>query len=88
LSAFQAKDAVLFRADISNKNSPAEDLLDRLGNTGHALPYLAIFPGDKPDQPRDMTEFNPLNPGSYRARLFRILQECPDPPGVLTAKAR
>jgi hypothetical protein len=65
---------------------PAEALLDRLGNPGHALPYLAIFPGDKPNEPRDLTEFNPLNPGDYRDRLFNILQDCPDPIAIQTAR--
>ena len=88
LKAFQAKDALLFRADITETNVPAEALLDSLGNKAHAIPYLAIFPGDKPDEPRDMTEFNPINPGDYRDRLLKILAECPDPPKLQTAQAR
>jgi hypothetical protein len=88
LQAFRAKDAVLLRADITEANEPAEALLDSLGNMAHAIPYLAVFPGDKPNEPRDLTEFNPINPGAYRTRLFKILEECPDPPGVHTAQVR
>jgi hypothetical protein len=88
LKRFKAKGGVLMRADITSANPPAESLLDSLGNTGHAIPFLAVFPGDKPDEPRTLEDFNPFNPGEYRNRLFKILDECPDPPNLETAQVR
>jgi len=88
LDRFKAKGAVLMRADITSANPPAESLLDSLGNTGHAIPFLAVFPADRPDEPRTLEDFNPFNPGDYRSRLFKILDECPDPPKVQTAQVR
>jgi hypothetical protein len=82
---FESKGAVLLRADLSTDNPPAELLLEELGNVGHSLPFLAVFCGDKPDEPRVLEDFNWLNPGPYKSQLRKILAECPDPNKLETA---
>ena len=71
LQRFAAKEAVLLRADMTDKNLPAQALLDQLG--GKAIPFLAVFCGDKPDKPYVLE-------GTYtKSDLFKILDECPAP---------
>ena len=74
------------RADLTEEHPTAEALLELLENKPHAIPFLAVFPGDKPNEPRVLSDFNPLNPGGYRSRLDRVLADCPDPPKFQTAQ--
>ena len=74
------------RADITTPIEDASALLEVLG--GQGIPFLAIFPADKPTEPRVLTDFNIFNPWAYRSRLFKVLEECPDPPTRQTADAR
>lgn len=56
------------RADLTDENPPAQTLLDSLG--GKAIPFLAIFCGNNPDQPRILE-------GVYtKTDLFRELDAC------------
>ena len=71
------------RADITEEEPILMALLQLVG--GHQIPYLAIFPGDKPQEPRVLEDFNPFNPGDYRSRLDRVLADCPAPNELQTA---
>lgn len=86
LKQFEAKGAVIMRADITNEQPIAQALLKLV--EGNQIPYLAIFPGDKLNEPRVLEDFNPFNPGDYRGRLYSVLAGCPDPPRIQTAQAR
>ena len=63
------------RADITETHAYAQGLLEVLGGKGTAIPFLVVFPSDKPNEPRVLTDFNVFNPGEYRSRLFQILDE-------------
>lgn len=82
----KAKDIVFMRADITESQPSAEALLEALG--GQGIPFLVIFPGDKPNEPRVLTDFNVFNPNGYRDRLFRVLDETPDPATRQTAQLK
>lgn len=59
------------RADLTDANPPAQALLDSLG--GKAIPFLVIFCGDKPDEPRVLE-------GIYtKSDLFKALDQCGTP---------
>jgi len=42
---------VTLRADKTHAAPEVDDMLERLGNTGGALPFYAIFPADNPNKP-------------------------------------
>ena len=86
LKRFEAKGVVFMRADITEEHAIAQGLLKLV--EGNQIPYLAIFPGDKQNEPRVLEDFNPFNPGDYRGRLYSVLDDCPDPPKLQTAQAR
>ena len=74
------------RADITNEQTVAQALLKLV--EGNQIPYLAVFPGDKWNEPRVLEDFNPFNPGDYRSRLYSVLADCPEPSRLQTALAR
>jgi hypothetical protein len=39
------------KADMTVNNPDAEQMLDKLGNHAHAIPYLALFTPKQPDRP-------------------------------------
>ena len=47
----EAKGAVTLQADITKDNPEAYALLDELGNFGHAIPFVAVFPADARSPP-------------------------------------
>jgi thiol:disulfide interchange protein DsbD len=47
----QQNNIVFLVADITSQHPEAENLLERLGNLKHTIPYVAIFPADNPNQP-------------------------------------
>ncbi len=61
------------QADITKSNEEAYKLLDELGNKGHSIPYVAVFPADKPNQPRVLKDVFP------KQKLIDILADCPEP---------
>ncbi len=75
------------RADITKDDAIPHAVLELLGNKALALPFLAVFPCDKPDEAHVLQDFNQFNPGGYRSKLFKLLTDCPDPPARQTALA-
>ena len=73
---------VTLRADITKDDIEAYALLDDLGNTAHSIPYLAVFCGDKPFEPRVLADV------FTKEDLLKILDECPAPRKLETAQAR
>jgi len=47
----EANGIVTLRADKTHAAPEVDDMLERLGNTGGALPYYAIFPAGNPNKP-------------------------------------
>jgi thiol:disulfide interchange protein len=73
---------VTLRADITKDDIEAYALLDDLGNTAHSIPFLAVFCGDKPNEPRVLSDV------FTKDDLLKILDECPKPNKLETALAR
>ena len=48
--------------------------MEELGNSAHSIPFLAVFPGDKPKRPHVLADW------FTKDDLLRILAEVPDPP--------
>ncbi|MBI3466435.1 MAG: thioredoxin family protein, partial [Planctomycetes bacterium] len=71
--AIKAKGAVTLRADMTTENPEASAFLEKLGNRGHSIPYLAIFCADKPNEPRVLADVY------TKQQVLDILAECPDP---------
>ncbi|HMF12130.1 MAG TPA: hypothetical protein VKE94_07480 [Gemmataceae bacterium] len=69
----KAKGAVTLRADLTEDNPEANELLERLGNPGHSIPFLAVFPGDNPNKPRVLADVY------TKGQLRDLLAQCPDP---------
>jgi thiol:disulfide interchange protein len=63
---------VTLRADVTEDNPEAYALLEELGNSAHSIPFLAVFPGDKPNQPRVLADW------FTKEDLLQILAESPD----------
>ena len=65
------------RADITDTEKPNLDaylLMEELGNDQHAPPFLAVFPGDRPNDPQKLD-------GEYsKEDLLKIIRQLPDPP--------
>ena len=55
-------------------------MLEELGNTAHSIPFLAVFPADKPNQPRVLADW------FTKEDLLQILAESPDPSRQATAQ--
>jgi thiol:disulfide interchange protein len=36
---------------LTNENPEANALLEALGNKGHTLPFVAVFPAERPNRP-------------------------------------
>jgi hypothetical protein len=87
LAKFEEKGVVYMRADITEDQPIPQALLEVL-SPGGGIPFLAIFPGDKPDEPRVLSDFNVFNPWGYRSRLFKVLDESPNPSARQTAEVR
>jgi thiol:disulfide interchange protein DsbD len=47
----EKNNVVFLVADLTTDHPEAQDLLKRLNNDGKAIPCLAIFPADNPNQP-------------------------------------
>ncbi len=60
------------KADVTRDNPEAYALLDDLGNVAHSIPFLAVFTGDNPDQPRILRDL------FSKDDLLAILAEPPD----------
>jgi thiol:disulfide interchange protein len=41
---------VCLQADLTRENPEAEELLIQLGNHARSIPFLAIFPADRPNE--------------------------------------
>lgn len=64
------------RADLTEDNPEADGLLDELGHVSHALPFVAVFAGDKATEPRILE-------GVFTSDLFlKAIDECPSPSAV------
>ena len=64
---------VTLRADLTDENPEANELLEKLGNRGRSIPYLAVFPAGKPNQPRVLADVY------TKKDVLNILADCPDP---------
>lgn len=69
----EAKGAVTLQADITKDNPEAYALLDELGNFGHAIPFVAVFPADAPQNPEVLSDY--FDKGDF----LEVLRKCPDP---------
>ena len=70
------------RADVTEDNTPAFVLMDELGNTQHAPPFLAIFPADRPTDPQTLS-------GEYsKDELLELIARLPDPSKPQAAEGR
>ena len=47
----EANGIVTLKADKTHASPEVDDMLERLGNTGGALPFYAIFPAGDPNKP-------------------------------------
>ena len=45
----------LLRADFTERNPDAEKLAGQLGNESNTLPFLAVIPANRPQQPMTLT---------------------------------
>ena len=69
----KAKGVVALRADLTNDNPEAVVLMEQLGNPDQLIPYLAVFPLDRPDDPHKIE-------GEYTKEQFLVLiRGLPDP---------
>ena len=74
LTQLEAKNAVPMKADLSrggDRTDMLKALRKRLG--GSALPYLVIFPGDRPTSPIRLPDTLTVS------RVLAVLKTCPDP---------
>ncbi len=46
-----SNNVVTLIADMTEESPEANELLKRLGNTAQAIPYFAVFPAERPDEP-------------------------------------
>jgi hypothetical protein len=58
IAALKAKGVVAMRADVTEPSLSidAYALMEDLGNSAKNVPFLAIFPADRPDQPHIFKE--------------------------------
>ena len=54
--------------------------MEQLGNSAHSIPFLAVFPGNKPNEPRVLADW------FTKEDLLQILAESPDPLRRTTAQ--
>ena len=68
------------QADITRENPEATALLEELGNASHAIPFVAVFPADKPQSPDVLADV------FSKSDFLEVLSRCPDPSSSRIAK--
>lgn len=82
LAAINDSGVVPLLADKTNDSPEIDELLARLGNTSGGIPFLAIFPGDRPHEPiilRNLITQNQLLEAIRRSESAQLQSPAPVP---------